>query len=203
MTKLASQFARVATTTLGITLLASATPALAAEPANGQNIAGKTVYLAIGAALRSGPNLTDSVVFRADKWTRLTGAEPACTYWNCMVVHSGQTLFARRTRLDLADRSAEADAPPPARPTIAGRPIPAPLLAIPGVGKSREKLVRGDEGEDVRVVQEALSKRGFQLKVDGKYGAGTESAVRRFQRANNLSPDGRVGPLTRERLLKG
>ncbi|MDQ2973150.1 MAG: peptidoglycan-binding protein [bacterium] len=36
---------------------------------------------------------------------------------------------------------------------------------------------------------------------DGIFGAGTDMAVRRFQRANNLDIDGKVGPITFERLV--
>lgn len=185
--------ARIVAVTLGALMLANTvTPAAAEQPANGQDINGKTVYLAPGAALRSGPNLTDAVVFRAPGWTRLRGDDPPCTSWNCKVIHEKQSLFARRSRLDLADRSAEADKPP-------GGPA-ASIPAAPSSGP-REKLVRGDEGDDVRVIQEALAKRGFDVQVDGKYGSGTEAAVRRFQRDNGLNPDGRVGPLTRQKLL--
>lgn len=190
MTTIDARIAAVAA--LGAVLLVSAPPASADQPDSGQDISGKTVYLAPGAALRSGPNLTDPVVFRAPEWTRLRGDDPPCTSWNCKVIHDKQSLFARRSRLDLADRSADA-----AKPSGPGESKPA----TPGT--PREKLVKGDEGEDVRIVQELLVKRGFDVKVDGEYGEGTENAVRRFQRANGLNPDGRVGPLTRERLVKG
>ena len=55
-------------------------------------------------------------------------------------------------------------------------------------------------GEDVRAVQEALAKSGTKLVVDGDFGPATERAVKEFQSAQRLSPDGAVGPLTR-RLL--
>jgi len=171
-------------------MLAGAGSANADAPASGDNIAGKVVYLAPGAALRSGPNLTDTVLFRAPDWTRLTGAEPACTSWNCVVVYQNQSVFARRSRLDLSDKGGQAIAPP-TQPQGSGG----------GAGGAREKLVRGDEGDDVRQVQEALRSKGYNVAVDGRYGRGTEEAVRDFQRANGLSPDGRVGPMTRAKLI--
>lgn len=36
---------------------------------------------------------------------------------------------------------------------------------------------------------------------DGKFGQGTESAVRRFQSAKGLSVDGKVGPATKQALI--
>lgn len=164
-------------------MFVSAEPAAAEAPGTGENIAGKVVYLVPGGALRSGPNLTDKVLFRATDRTRLTGAEPACTNWNCVVIFDNQPVFARRSRLDVSDRSGQAVAPSP-RPD-----------------GPREKLVRGDEGDDVRVVQEALIKKGYNIAVDGRYGRSTEEAVRDFQRTNGFSPDGRVGPITRAKLL--
>lgn len=185
-------YTRIAAAALGAVLLAGAPPASAEQPASGQDINGKPVYLAPGAALRSGPNLTDAVVFRAPDWTRLTGDDPPCTSWNCKVVHDKQSLFARRSRLDLADRSAET-AKPAAAPRASASASQRALV--------REKLVRGDEGEDVRIVQLALFKRGYEIEVDGRFGYGTEAAVRKFQRANGLQPDGRVGQSTLDRLL--
>jgi murein L,D-transpeptidase YcbB/YkuD len=190
MTTMASIESRVAVAVLATVLLANVTPAAAEPPANGQDIDGRTVYLQPGGALRSGPNLTDAVVLRATDWVRLRGAQPPCTNWNCKVHHAGQELFARRSRLDLTERSAS-------RPGSSAVPAPTP-----GGVSIREKLVRGDEGEDVRVVQEALVEKGYRLKVNGRYGDSTEDAVRDFQRANGLSADGRVGPLTREKLLQ-
>lgn len=64
------------------------------------------------------------------------------------------------------------------------------------------KLVRGDKGPDVEVLQKLLNRHGAkpEIKVDGSFGSGTESAVREFQKKEGLTPDGRVGKLTKERL---
>lgn len=63
------------------------------------------------------------------------------------------------------------------------------------------KLVRGDSGEEVKTLQELLRKHGYDIKVDGKFGSGTEQAVRDFQKAHKLAIDGRVGPKTLEKLV--
>jgi hypothetical protein len=192
MITMASIESRVAAAVLATVLLANAIPAAAEPPASGQDIDGRTVYLQPGGALRTGPNLTDHVVLRATEPTRLRGAQPPCTNWNCKVHHAGQELFARRSRLDLAERSGRGS-----------EPSSGPATAVaPGGIVIREKLVRGDQGEDVQVIQEALIEKGYRIKVTGRYNDSTEDAVRDFQRANGLSADGRVGPLTREKLLR-
>jgi len=56
---------------------------------------------------------------------------------------------------------------------------------------------RGDCGEGVRQVQDQLNyKLGISLTVDGRFGAGTEAAVRDFQELIGLPVDGVVSPMT-------
>ena len=59
-------------------------------------------------------------------------------------------------------------------------------------------LMRGTEGEDVRLVQQRLYDLGYLTgEVDGKFGLQTQKAVRAFQRAHKLEKvDGKVGPQT-------
>jgi len=52
----------------------------------------------------------------------------------------------------------------------------------------------------VRAVQQALSDAGHPTAVDGDHGPKTRDAVTAFQRANNLTVDGIVGPATRAAL---
>jgi hypothetical protein len=55
----------------------------------------------------------------------------------------------------------------------------------------------GSKGEEVRRIQEKLKALGiYQGPVDGDFGGGTETAVRRFQGTEQLEVDGAVGPLT-------
>jgi hypothetical protein len=51
-------------------------------------------------------------------------------------------------------------------------------------------------GHDVRWVQEVLVAAGAALEADGYFGHVTDAAVRQFQEANGLEPDGIVGPRT-------
>lgn len=58
---------------------------------------------------------------------------------------------------------------------------------------------KGDSGEDVKALQEALLRAGYDLGsygADGKYGSETLSAVRAFQYDHGLKADGIAGPLT-------
>ena len=56
---------------------------------------------------------------------------------------------------------------------------------------------RGDCGQGVRDVQTQLNvKLGTTLAVDGRFGPGTEAAVRDFQVMVGLPADGIVGPMT-------
>jgi putative peptidoglycan binding protein len=58
-------------------------------------------------------------------------------------------------------------------------------------------LKPGDTGAQVKVLQRALARLGYASgAVDGDYGPATQAAVKRFQTAAKLAPDGVVGPKT-------
>ncbi|XHR80731.1 MAG: peptidoglycan-binding protein [Gloeotrichia echinulata GP01] len=62
-------------------------------------------------------------------------------------------------------------------------------------------LVKGDEGEEVKVLQERLKVAGFYYgNATGIFGPITEEAVKRFQAAYKLDADGVVGPATLSKL---
>lgn len=50
--------------------------------------------------------------------------------------------------------------------------------------------------DEVKALQRELNDEGFKLKVDGRFGRETETAVQAFQRTHGLHEDGVVGPLT-------
>lgn len=54
-------------------------------------------------------------------------------------------------------------------------------------------LRRGSRGDDVVALQSALVAAGYEIDVDGIFGAGTEEAVVQFQSDNDLDADGIVG----------
>jgi peptidoglycan hydrolase-like protein with peptidoglycan-binding domain len=62
-----------------------------------------------------------------------------------------------------------------------------------------QELSQGSAGPQVQCLQERLNEitvGGTPLPEDGVYGEQTEAAVRAFQDANDLTPDGVVGPTT-------
>ena len=65
------------------------------------------------------------------------------------------------------------------------------------------KLTTGSRGGEVRRLQTRLNARGADLAVDGVFGAATRDAVKKYQSANGLLPDGVVGDKTWGRLLEG
>lgn len=64
----------------------------------------------------------------------------------------------------------------------------------------------GSKGEQVKNLQRLLIAKGYTLKkygADGDFGEETETAVKAFQKVNNLAVDGIVGQKTWDKLLKG
>lgn len=67
-------------------------------------------------------------------------------------------------------------------------------------------LKHGERGQDVRGLQETLSRLGYRdahahgLRADGDYGDRTREAVQAFQRAHGLKDDGVAGPKTLDAL---
>lgn len=60
-----------------------------------------------------------------------------------------------------------------------------------------EALKKGDSGTSVKALQEKLKALGYLTgTADGKYGAGTEAAVKRFQKAFSLAETGTADPET-------
>ena len=83
-------------------------------------------------------------------------------------------------------------APSPAAPTT-----PAPVTPTPTPPSMR----LGFTGEAVRTVQRKLKELGYYNgSVDGDFGPETEKAVKEFQKANGLTPDGKVGEQTLKKL---
>jgi len=83
----------------------------------------------------------------------------------------------------------------------------------------KKVLGKGNAGEDVKMIQNALSKCGFNkenfgggmkagcgedyTKCDGKFNTETANAVREFQKSVGITMDGLVGPKTLAALTKG
>ncbi|MBD2440649.1 peptidoglycan-binding protein [Nostoc sp. FACHB-110] len=63
-------------------------------------------------------------------------------------------------------------------------------------GRTVPNLRFGNSGLAVRVLQKLLISNGYAIRVDGVYGAVTETAVKAFQSSRNITADGVVGPRT-------
>ncbi len=59
----------------------------------------------------------------------------------------------------------------------------------------------GDEGEEIEELQEQLIELGYDVIEDGSFGPAMADAVKSFQAAQGIKPDGMVGPATYEALL--
>lgn len=69
------------------------------------------------------------------------------------------------------------------------------------ISPSQRTLSKGMKGEDVTNLQLRLKQLGFYaLTIDGDFGSKTEGSVKRFQSSRSLTPDGVVGPVTRNAL---
>lgn len=65
-----------------------------------------------------------------------------------------------------------------------------------------DTVEKGDKGTPVRWVQKKLNKAGYKLSVDGKFGSGTDRALRDFQKKKVPPADGKCGRNTRNALKK-
>lgn len=68
----------------------------------------------------------------------------------------------------------------------------------------QRSLARGRVGWDVSVLEFRLRRFGLPARrIDGRFDAATTRALRRFQRAHGLAPDGLAGPRTFRALARG
>ncbi|NFA43764.1 hypothetical protein EXM65_14630 [Clostridium botulinum] len=66
--------------------------------------------------------------------------------------------------------------------------------------------IAGDETinkiiNDIKEIQKALCSKGYDLVSDGLTGINTFNALLEFQKSNNISVDGIIGPITRSKLF--
>lgn len=78
-----------------------------------------------------------------------------------------------------------------------GRPTRSSDIVCPDYSYNIDlELSLCDESWAVEMMQYYLSQRGYAVRPDGYFGAGTQEAIMHFQQSNGLVPDGLVGPLT-------
>lgn len=78
---------------------------------------------------------------------------------------------------------------------------PVPTVSASPTATASSSIRKGDSGDAVKTIQQRLKKLGYYTgSVDGDFGAGTENAVKAFQKTNGLTADGVVGAKTMETL---
>ncbi len=161
-----------------------------------------TYKIMIGSNLRTGEKLSDKIVVTLWQGGALKGTG-RCTDQACPVAYNGQDVWARRSRLTLLQPGAGGVPVASAKPSLKEviKEKVENIVGKPASGGQATQITRilrlGDEGDDVRYLQEMLnSKFGTRLAVDGRYGRGTKAAVAEIQRSKGLQADGNTGPQT-------
>ena len=96
----------------------------------------------------------------------------------------------------LPDYKSKATKQPETAKTAAGTTKGTATVKVPILSK-------GSKGEGVKPLQQLLKAQGYDPNgIDGSFGPGTDSAVRKYQKAKGLAVDGSVGPATWGALLK-
>lgn len=87
-------------------------------------------------------------------------------------------------------------------PDYASKATPAATGGAKTVTVTLPVLRNGSKGDSVEALQMLLNCNGYSCgRVDGEFGANTESAVKKFQKAKGLAQDGIVGKATWSSLL--
>ena len=114
---------------------------------------------------------------------------------------------SRQTNASPASSTGAPSPTQPAATPVPATPTPRPTIQVvtraPATPSPTPKsLQRGFTGSDeVRALQRRLRELGYYTgSVDGDFGAGTEAAVKAFQKANGLTADGKAGVKTLEKL---
>ena len=71
------------------------------------------------------------------------------------------------------------------------------------MAKTYNQIGYGSRGNDVKTLQEQLNKQGYKLSTDGIFGQKTLSALKDFQKKNNLTVDGIAGKNTWGKIWDG
>jgi hypothetical protein len=77
---------------------------------------------------------------------------------------------------------------------------PNPVAPATSSPQEVELISRGDSDDNVKFMQNALHKLGYNIKVDGIAGQQTEQIIKEFQAQAGITVDGIAGPQTRAAL---
>jgi hypothetical protein len=143
--------------------------AMLAEIKRGVELGGGTDVV-----VRRGPPLELEYTMRPSREITLQTGTPITVQWGSLVA-----------TIQLAGAVDMTPAAPPSAPPAARSAVDLPILRR-GAG-----MPPAEPSSDVRTLQARLG-----IAVDGRFGAGTEAAVKAFQRRRSLTADGVVGPNT-------
>lgn len=94
--------------------------------------------------------------------------------------------------LSVAPVAMAADQPAAAQPAVA-----KPAAAAPAKTKGKKAVKRSPK---VRALQDALNRKGAELKVDGIMGPKTRTALKKFQKESGLKVTGKLDAATKKAL---
>jgi hypothetical protein len=184
-----------------IGLLAAINPAAAQTPPADFDGTNATFFISANSMLRYGDSLISKHYMTVGSEGMQIKGRGRCTVFVCPVSFNGIDLFARRSRLRTDAGTAGTAGGTYGGPVRPGTGVPGPATGYGNTGKQcagiTRTLRRGDDSNDVRILQEILIKAGYnEVTADGRYGRKTEAAVTQFQRKTNINADGTVGPKT-------
>lgn len=156
-------------------------------------LTGRTNYRKIGSVLDL--PLEENPELAAEPVTSLT---IACEYWKSRKINNAADRddLIRATKLvnggtnGLEDRRKYLQKAKNALANIEG------IRVSITEGGTTVVLRRGSLGDAVGELQELLVEHGYNIAIDNDFGPGTELAVKMYQKANDLMPDGIVGSNT-------
>jgi murein L,D-transpeptidase YcbB/YkuD len=110
--------------------------------------------------------------------------------------YSGKNAHNHHVHISVSANAKLYDDATPWRLNFKAKSSLAPPTPLPAL------LKRGSRGDAVRELQNALIEKGLipKGKADGVFGPKTEIAVKQFQSANKLTPDGMAGTVTLKAL---
>jgi murein DD-endopeptidase MepM/ murein hydrolase activator NlpD len=79
-------------------------------------------------------------------------------------------------------------------PLVAALVAAVPIAQASAAELGERTLERGDRGDDVRELQQLLTRLGLDTETDGVFGDGTVDQVEAYERREDLSVDGVVSP---------
>lgn len=112
------------------------------------------------------------------------------------VVDSAFVTKIRAIADPLAARGTQTPADANAAPTDTSTTTPTTTTPARSGSLGRRTLKKGSRGQDVRVLQDYLTRAGVSTPVDGQFGPTTLRAVKQFQRQQGLKANGVVDART-------